>query len=190
MDLKEDLAPDDERIPRARICIMTSDTTNVMPATARELAEKYPLCESMLWVPCTSHILNLYLVDQLQITSFKLLLQHAKQIVLVLRSGVFHKMWLKHALDAKSRLQLPVKTRWCSYSDMLKSLLKHQRVVRSVVLSEEYVDAAVKAKRSGIRAEVRAYHSQQCFALMPIWREAWAQSAKLQLVGLLRAAFS
>jgi hypothetical protein len=148
MGLDENLPHDSIMIPRARVAVMTSDTTNVMPATARELLS-YPMCEGMIWVPCISHVLNLFLVDQLTISSFKLLLQHSKQIVSVFRAGAFHKLFIQFTRDAHSRLQLPVKTRWCSFSDMLRSLLRYKAALRSAVLSEEYVAAAQKAaKRS------------------------------------------
>lgn len=147
MGLDESLPPEHDAIPRARVAIMTSDTTNVMPATAREL-QKYPLCEGMIWVPCTPHALNLYLVDQLAIPSFKVLLQHAKQIVTVFRSGAFHKIFLTFARDHNARLQLPVKVRWNTYSDMLVCLMRYQGVVCSAVLSDEYVVAAKKARRA------------------------------------------
>jgi hypothetical protein len=146
MGLDEDLPPDSSKIPRSRVAVMTSDTTNVMPATARELLS-YPLCEGMIWVPCISHVLNLFLVDQLTIPSFKLLLQHSKQIVTTFRTGAFHKLFLKFTRDALSRLHLPVKTRWCSFSDMLRSLLRYKSALRSAVLTEEYVAAAQKAAK-------------------------------------------
>jgi hypothetical protein len=40
------LHPDNRTIPFGKVAAMTSDTTNVMPATAKELA-RYPLCQGL-----------------------------------------------------------------------------------------------------------------------------------------------
>ena len=38
---------------------MTSDTTNLMPATAKKLAENYTLVEDMVWTGCSCHLFSL-----------------------------------------------------------------------------------------------------------------------------------
>jgi hypothetical protein len=44
---------------------VTSDTTNVMPATVRELSQM-PLFEGCICVPCGCHVMNSYLLDQVK----------------------------------------------------------------------------------------------------------------------------
>jgi hypothetical protein len=47
-----------------------SDTTNIMPATVKELA-LYPLCHNMFWAPCAAHVLGLVLKDKMKIQNIK-----------------------------------------------------------------------------------------------------------------------
>ena len=79
--------------PIAKVSVFTSDTTNVMPATNKEL-RKYPMFEGCVWVPCFPHVGNLFLIDQLKIPSIANLLSHAKQIALNFRTGTLRKLFL------------------------------------------------------------------------------------------------
>lgn len=97
LGLPLDLAPEDARYPHRKVSVFTSDTTNVMPATNKEL-RKLPMFEGCLWIPCFPHVGNLALLDQLKIRSFAKLLSHAKQIVMVFRAGTFRKIFLTCAL--------------------------------------------------------------------------------------------
>lgn len=77
-----------------KVAVFTFDTTNVMPATARELSEKYPMFRHLIFLKCFSHVGNLFLSDQLSIPSFADLLGHAKQIPTIFRTGSFRKLFL------------------------------------------------------------------------------------------------
>jgi hypothetical protein len=66
LGLDATLPADDPSIPLGKVAAMTSDTTNVMLATAKELA-LYPLYHNMFWVPCAAHELGLFLKDQMKI---------------------------------------------------------------------------------------------------------------------------
>jgi hypothetical protein len=72
---------------------MSSDTTALMPATARALGTS-KLCKGMQWAPCLAHVANLLLLDQLKVPAIASLLAHAKQIAKVFRSGNFRKLFL------------------------------------------------------------------------------------------------
>jgi hypothetical protein len=72
---------------------MTSDTTNLMPATAMKLRGEYPLFKNMLWVPCSPHVLSLFLQDQAKsIPSIKHHLSDSKDIYTVFGSGAPKKV--------------------------------------------------------------------------------------------------
>lgn len=91
-----DLDSKDPKYPFAKVSVFTSDTTNVMPATNRELC-KIPMFKGCVWVSCFPHVGNLFLLDQLKIPSIAKLLSHAKQIALTFRVGAFRKIFLRCA---------------------------------------------------------------------------------------------
>jgi hypothetical protein len=95
MGLKPDLNPADPSYPEAKVSVAITDTTYVMPATARELRKK-PLFKGMLWGPCFPHVANLFLLDQLKIPAVAQLLAHSKQITITFRSGNFRKLFLTY----------------------------------------------------------------------------------------------
>jgi hypothetical protein len=90
---KVDMDPASSDFPHGKVAIMTSDTTNVMPATARELG-KLPLCKGLLWAPCFPHVCNLLLLDQLKVPAIANLLAHSRTITAVFRNGSFRKLFL------------------------------------------------------------------------------------------------
>jgi hypothetical protein len=72
---------------------MTSDTTNLMPATAKKLREDYPLFKNMIWVPCSPHVLGHFLQDQAKsIDAIKDHLARSKDIYTVFGSGAPKKV--------------------------------------------------------------------------------------------------
>lgn len=93
LGLPTDLSGQDSAYPVAKVSVFTSDTTNLMPATNRELC-KFPMFEGCAWVACFPHVGNLFLLDQLKITSIANLLSHAKQVALTFRVGTFRKLFL------------------------------------------------------------------------------------------------
>ena len=91
----------DALYPTGMISTFTLNTTNVVPATAREL-NKYGAFDCSEWVLCWSHTANLLLLDQLRVTVIAALLAHAKQITLTLRKlfllcGTFFSSQCKRA---------------------------------------------------------------------------------------------
>jgi hypothetical protein len=95
LGLSPDLPPTDERIPCGKLAGITSDTTAVMPKTAQEAA-KMRLAKGALWIPCFSHVMNLYFLDQVrEVSVIKLLLVHAKQVVTVFRLATFRKIFVQ-----------------------------------------------------------------------------------------------
>jgi hypothetical protein len=61
-------------LQQGKVAGVTSDTTNVMPATVRELRQM-PLFEGCIWVPCGCHGMNSFLLDQVkQVKAIKQLL--------------------------------------------------------------------------------------------------------------------
>jgi hypothetical protein len=120
-----------------------------MPATVRELG-RLPLFKGCIWVPCSCHVLNSFLLDQVkQVEQTKELLVLANGIVHVFRVQAFRRIFLTFTQSALSQLQLPVLVRFSSYAIMLRSLLKYRSELVSVVASEEFLMAASKAtKRS------------------------------------------
>jgi hypothetical protein len=88
-----DMDPQDANFPTAKVAVMTSDTTALMPATARALGTS-KLCKGMQWAPCLAHVANLLLLDQLKVPAIASLLAHAKQIAKVFRAGNFRKLFL------------------------------------------------------------------------------------------------
>jgi hypothetical protein len=92
LDLSPDHLPTDERIPCGKFAGFTSDTTAVMPKTAQEAA-KMRLAKGALWIPCFSHVMNLYFLDQVrEVSVIMLLMVHAKQVVTVFRLATFRKI--------------------------------------------------------------------------------------------------
>jgi hypothetical protein len=70
-----------EALPVSKVAGVTSDTTNVMPATMRELG-RLPIFKGCIWVTCACHVLNSFLLDQVkQVEQIKELLVLAKGIV-------------------------------------------------------------------------------------------------------------
>jgi hypothetical protein len=76
---------------------VTSDTTNVMPATVRELSQM-PLFKGCVWVSCGCHVMNSYL------------LALAKGVLDAFRVQAFRKIFLRHALPAEHSLALRATT--------------------------------------------------------------------------------
>jgi hypothetical protein len=97
MGLDPALHPDDTSIPHGTVAAMTSDTTNVMPATAKELA-RYPLCHGLFWVPCAAHELGLFLKDQTNVPEIKMFLRQAGRIASIFKSGAPNKLLSSCAL--------------------------------------------------------------------------------------------
>lgn len=96
------------QLQRGKVAGVTSDTTAVMPATARELGQ-LPLSEGCIWVPCASHVLNSYLLDQVKLVkTIKQLLALAKGVVDVFRVQAFRRIFLRHALPAEHSFALTV----------------------------------------------------------------------------------
>jgi hypothetical protein len=93
LGFKVDMDPHDSNFPTAKVAMMTSDTTALMPATARALGTS-KLCKGMQWAPCMAHVANLLLLDQLKVPAIASLLAHAKQIAKVFRVGNFRKLFL------------------------------------------------------------------------------------------------
>jgi hypothetical protein len=68
-------------LPVSKVAGVMSDTTNVMPATVREL-RGLPLFKGCIWVPCACHVLNSFLSDQVkQVEKVRELFVLAKGIV-------------------------------------------------------------------------------------------------------------
>jgi hypothetical protein len=68
-------------LQQGKVAGVTSDTTNVMLATVRELSQM-PLFEGCIWVPCGYHVMNTYLLAQVkQVKAIKQLLALAKGVV-------------------------------------------------------------------------------------------------------------
>jgi hypothetical protein len=88
-----DMDPHDSNFPTAKVAVMTSDITALMPATARALSIS-KLCKGMQWAPCMAHVANLLLLDQPKVPAIASLLAHAKQIARVFRVGNFRKLFL------------------------------------------------------------------------------------------------
>jgi hypothetical protein len=93
LGFKATLSIADKEYPNHKVSVFTSDTTNLMPATARAM-RAYPLLSGLIWVPCFSHIANLLLLDQLQVTCVAPLLAHCKQITNTFRVGLFRKLFM------------------------------------------------------------------------------------------------
>jgi hypothetical protein len=90
---KVDMDPGKPEYPHGKLSVMTSDTTSIMPAIARELG-KLPLCKGLVWAPCFPHVCNLLLLDQLKVPAIAKLLAHSRQITAVFRVGGFRKLFL------------------------------------------------------------------------------------------------
>jgi hypothetical protein len=93
LGLKPDMSSSELSFPVGKVAVMTSDTTAVMPATAKRLGEM-DLCKGLVWAPCFSHVANLLLLDQLKVHAIADLLAHAKQIVTTFRVGNFRKLFI------------------------------------------------------------------------------------------------
>jgi hypothetical protein len=93
------LSQTDSRYPKFKVSMFTTDTTNLMPATAKELSKKFDMFLGMLWISCFSHCANLLLLDQLKVPCFADLLAHARQITTTFRnSNNFRKLFLSCVL--------------------------------------------------------------------------------------------
>jgi hypothetical protein len=126
---------------------VTSDTTNVMPATVREL-RRLALLKGCIWVPCACHVLNSFLLDQVkQVEQIKKLLIFVKGVVDVFRVQAFRRIFLRFTQSALSQLQLPVLVHFSSYAIMLQSLLKYRSDLVSAVSTEEFLTAASTASK-------------------------------------------
>jgi hypothetical protein len=93
LGFKVDMDLHDSNFPTAKVAVMTSDTTALMPATARALGTS-KFCKGMQWAPCIAHVANLLLLDQLKVPAIASLLAHAKQIARVFRTGNFRMLFL------------------------------------------------------------------------------------------------
>jgi hypothetical protein len=93
MQLPRDMDQSNSMYPTGKVSTFTSDTTNVMPATAR-LMRDYGLFEGCVWIPCFSHIANLLLLDQLRVADIAALLAASKQITTTFRVGSFRKLFI------------------------------------------------------------------------------------------------
>jgi hypothetical protein len=97
-------------LQQGKVAGVTSDTTNVMPATVRELSQM-SLFKGCIWVPCGCHVMISYLLGQVkQVQAIKQLLALAKGIVDVFRIQAFRKIFLRHALPAEHSLALRATT--------------------------------------------------------------------------------
>jgi hypothetical protein len=93
-------------LQQGKVAGVTSDTTNVMPATVRELSQ-IPFFEGCIWVLCGCHVMISHLLDQVkQVKAIKQLLALAKGVVDVFRIQAFCKIFLGHALPAEHSLTL------------------------------------------------------------------------------------
>jgi hypothetical protein len=99
LGLKTNIEPTDKCYPTCKVAIFTSDTTALMPATARELSKK-PMFQCLVWVPCFSHVANLCLLDMLKVPAISGLLASAKQISTTFRAGNFCKQFIQYAPSA------------------------------------------------------------------------------------------
>jgi hypothetical protein len=95
MGLQQGMTQDDPAYPCGKVSVFTTDTTNLMPATGRQLC-KYGMFTGCLWETCFSHIANLLLLDQLKVTSVAKLLAASKQITSTFRTGNFRKIFLMY----------------------------------------------------------------------------------------------
>jgi hypothetical protein len=99
MGLPANLSSTHESYPNQKVSVFTTDTTNLMPATARELREKFVMFRGMLWLSCFCHCANLFLLDQLKVPCFSDFLAHSRQITATFRnSNNFRKLFLTCAL--------------------------------------------------------------------------------------------
>ena len=88
-----DMPTEHASFPTAKVSVITTDTTNMMPAMARLLAE-HPLCLGAVWARCFAHVGNLLLLDQLKVHSVGQLLAHCTQAVRVFRIPAIRKLFL------------------------------------------------------------------------------------------------
>jgi hypothetical protein len=100
-------------LQQGKVAGVTSDTTNVMPATVRELSQM-PFFEGCIWVPCGCHVMNSHLLDQVkQVKTIKQLLALAQGDVDVFRIQAFCKIFFRHALPVVfARLVYSASTIW------------------------------------------------------------------------------
>jgi hypothetical protein len=66
LGFKVDMDSHDSVFPAAKLAVMTSETTALMPATARALGTS-KLFKGMQWAPCMAHVAKLLLLDQLKV---------------------------------------------------------------------------------------------------------------------------
>jgi hypothetical protein len=136
-----------QALPVSKMVGMTSDTTNVMPATVRELG-RLPLFKGCIWVPCACHGLNSFLLDQVkQVEQTKKLLVLANRVADVFRVQAFHRVFLRFTQSALSQLHLPGLALFSLYAIMLQSLLKYRSELLSAVSTEEFLTAASEASK-------------------------------------------
>jgi hypothetical protein len=140
LGLDPDLGKHHGDIPRGKIAGMTSDTTNVMPATAKALLG-YDLFKDMIWTPCSDHTLSLFIQDQMIIPPIKVFLQKANDDV-TFKDGQPRKLFLMHTTDGTGTIEQGVKTRWGSYSRSCESLLKRKAALESAVQDADFLRIA------------------------------------------------
>lgn len=100
LGLDTSLPRDHPSIPAGKVANLTTDTANVMPATAREL-RKYKLFTGLTWTPCSCHVLNLFLLNQVEKCSqVKSCIASGRVIVDVFSTGGVHKIFARYASNS------------------------------------------------------------------------------------------
>jgi hypothetical protein len=95
LGLPTTLPPNDERIPHAKVTGFTTDTTAVRHATVRAVS-RCRLFEGCIWVPCYSHVGNLFFLDQVkEVKCIKELVVSTKVVADVFRTQAFRKIFLQ-----------------------------------------------------------------------------------------------
>jgi hypothetical protein len=85
-----------ECIPVGKISNMTSDTTNLMPATAMELKDNYCLFKGIMWTTCFAHSIGLDIIvpnnQPAIVPLIRRLRRHAVQIASIIRRGAANEL--------------------------------------------------------------------------------------------------
>jgi hypothetical protein len=92
LNLNPCLNLDDDAIPEGKVAAITTDTTNVMPATVRHLGANYKLFLNCFWVPCFAHNMALFMADQVKIDKIKDTLRRAKSVAMAFKVGSLNKL--------------------------------------------------------------------------------------------------
>jgi len=110
-------------LTKRKIKWFTSDTTNVMPATVRDLGFE--------WIPCFAHVLNLIVQDALKSSPvIRDILMRCRKICTYFKKSSLMQQRLvaiQIELDMRNeKLNVDVKTRWNSTLDMLEKLIRNK----------------------------------------------------------------